>query len=193
MWHCSPTFHEHFSHFLPGSWGSLLSLWSPWLDGWHHLDSVSIKCSLGRWTSVCPARLCMTQRSPRTPQPVHQSHSQVSDISTLDRVPCLHPSQPGVLRGNTMAGSGPRCLGRGIFIRVNRRFSKNSTLVKTFQRQLEVECGVFYTHLDLRVLTRGRLYPHSWSWSAWNVIVLVRIHQRNRTSWLSITFTIGFQ
>ena len=46
----------------------------------------------------------------------------------------------------------------------------------------------FYTHLDLRVLTRGRLYPHSWSWSAWNVIVLVRIHQRNRTSWLSITF-----
>lgn len=93
----------------------------------------------------------MTQRSPRTPQPVHQSHSQVSDMPTLDGGPRLHLSQPGVLRGNTMAGSGPRRLGRGSFIRVNRRFSQNSTLVKTFQRQLEVECGVFYTHLDLRV------------------------------------------
>ena len=44
-----------------------------------------------------------------------------------------------------MAGSGPRCLGRGSFIRVHRRFSQNSMLVQAFQRQLEVDCGVFYT------------------------------------------------
>ena len=93
-----------------------------------------------------------------------------------------------------MAGSGPCCLGRGSFIRVNRRFSKNSTLVKTFQRQLEVECGIFYTHLDLRVLTRERVQSLS---SFVELIGLkchcIRIHQRNRTSWLSLTLTIGFQ
>lgn len=106
---------------------------------------------------MCPAQLCMTQRSPGTSQPVHQSHSQVSDVPTLDGGPRSHLSQPGVSRGNTMAGSGPRCLGRGSFIRVHRRFSQNSMLVQAFQRQLEVDCEVFYTHPDLRVLTRERV------------------------------------
>lgn len=138
----------------------------------------------------------MTQRSPRTPQPVHQSHSQVGDISTLDGGPCLHPSQPGVLRGNTMAGSGPRCLGRGSFIRVNRRFSKNSTLVKTFQRQLEFECGVF-------LHTPGSEGPHQrQALSSFVELICLKCHcvsqdspekQNQLAVYNLFFFTIGFQ
>lgn len=61
-----------------------------------------------------------------------------------------------------MARRAPRGLARGYLVRASRRISQNRTLAKAFQRQPGVECGVFSTYLDLKVLTRGsRLYSPS--------------------------------
>lgn len=103
---------------------------------------------------MCPARLCMTQRSPGTSQPVHQSHSQVSDVPTLDGGPRSHLSQPGSLERQHNGWEWSTLSGQG---QLHQGPQKNSMLVQAFQRQLEVDCEVFYTHPDLRVLTRERV------------------------------------